>query len=40
MIKRVAIVCGVIAIGLILNGCTKCGPIWDDWTVSPKSCRS
>jgi len=20
-----------VAMGLALNGCTKCGPIWDDW---------
>jgi hypothetical protein len=23
-----------------VDGCTKCGPIWDDWTQSPKSCKS
>jgi hypothetical protein len=26
--------------GLALVGCTKCGPIWDDWVQSPKSCKS
>jgi hypothetical protein len=26
--------------GLALSGCTKCGPIWDDWQHSPKSCKS
>jgi hypothetical protein len=31
---------GLVAVGLVLNGCTKCGPIWDDWMQSPKSCRS
>ena len=31
---------GVIAIGLALGGCTRCGPIWDDWMQSPKSCKS
>jgi hypothetical protein len=38
MFKRWASILGVIALGLVLNGCTKCGPIWDDW--GPKSCRS
>jgi hypothetical protein len=40
MLKRLAIILGVIAVGLALGGCTKCGPIWDDWLNSPKSCRS
>jgi hypothetical protein len=40
MFRRLAIVFGVIAIGLLLNGCTKCGPIWDDWLQSPKACKS
>jgi hypothetical protein len=40
MVRRLAIVFGVIAVGLVLNGCTKCGPIWDDWLQSPKSCKS
>jgi hypothetical protein len=30
----------MIALGLALSGCTKCGPIWDDWLPSPKSCKS
>ena len=38
MAKRLLLVSGVIAVGLLLNGCTKCGPIWDDWTS--KSCKS
>ena len=37
MCKRLAIVFGVVVLGLLLNGCTKCGPIWDDWLQSPKS---
>ena len=28
------------AMGLVLNGCTKCGPIWDDWMQRSRSCRS
>jgi len=40
MFRRVGLILGLIAIGLALNGCTKCGPIWDDWVQSPKSCKS
>jgi hypothetical protein len=39
MFRRVVLIAGLIAMGLALNGCTKCGPIWDDWMV-PKSCKS
>ena len=38
MFQRLALVLSVIALGLLLDGCTKCGPIWDDWL--PKSCKS
>jgi len=40
MLRRWAFVIGMIALGLALSGCTKCGPIWDDWMQSPKSCKS
>ncbi len=40
MLRRLALVCCVIAIGLTLGACTKCGPIWDDWMHGPKSCKS
>jgi hypothetical protein len=40
MFRRLALIFSVIAMGLALNGCTKCGPIWDDWMQSPKSCKS
>jgi hypothetical protein len=40
MLRRVVLIVGIIAMGLALNGCTKCGPIWDDWMQSPKSCKS
>jgi hypothetical protein len=40
MFRRLALFFSVVAIGLALNGCTKCGPIWDDWMQSPKSCKS
>ena len=40
MFRQVVLILGLIAIGLSLNGCTKCGPFWDDWVRSPKSCKS
>jgi hypothetical protein len=40
MLHRWAMLIGVATIGLVLGGCTKCGPIWDDWTHGPKSCKS
>jgi len=40
MLRRLAAIIGLISLGLALNGCTKCGPIWDDWVQSPKSCKS
>jgi hypothetical protein len=40
MFRRLILLFGVVAMGLALNGCTKCGPIWDDWMQSPKSCKS
>jgi hypothetical protein len=40
MLRRYVLVFGLVALGLVLNGCTKCGPIWDDWLQAPKSCKS
>jgi hypothetical protein len=40
MLRRWVLICSVVAFGLALSGCTKCGPIWDDWMQSPKSCKS
>jgi hypothetical protein len=40
MLRRLVMLFSLIAMGLALNGCTKCGPIWDDWIQSPKSCKS
>ena len=31
MLLRCAIIIGPSGVGLMLEGCTKCGPIWDDW---------
>jgi len=30
----------LVALGAALNGCTKCGPLWDDWLRPPNSCKS
>ena len=38
--RRLLLISSLIAMALALEGCTKCGPIWDDWTQSPKSCKS
>jgi hypothetical protein len=39
MFRRLIVLFGVIAVGLALSGCTKCGPFWEDW-MQPKSCKS
>ena len=39
MLRRLLLISSVVAMGLLLNGCTKCGPFWDEWTA-PKSCKS
>ena len=31
MLRRLALIFSVFAMGRLLNGCTICGPIWDDW---------
>jgi hypothetical protein len=40
MLRRWAIIIGLLGVGLMLDGCTKCGPIWEDWLQPQKSCRS
>jgi hypothetical protein len=40
MSRRLSVIFGVLAFGFALGGCTKCGPIWDDWVQGPKSCKS
>jgi len=40
MLGRIALVISLIGIVLLLDGCTKCGPFWDDWVQPQKSCRS
>jgi hypothetical protein len=39
MLKRLTILSSVIALALVLGGCTRCGFIWDDWSAPSKSCR-
>jgi hypothetical protein len=40
MPKRAFVIATIVALGLLASGCTKCGPIWDDWIQGPKSCKS
>jgi hypothetical protein len=40
MLRRWGVILAVIGLGLLLEGCTKCGPIWDDWMQPSRSCRS
>ena len=40
MVRRCILLFCVAATVLALGGCTKCGPIWDDWLQAPRSCKS
>ena len=40
MFRRWVIILGLVALGLALSGCSKCGPFWEDWMQPSKSCRS
>jgi hypothetical protein len=40
MFRRWVIMLGLVALGLALSGCSKCGPFWEDWMSPSKSCRS
>jgi hypothetical protein len=42
MLRRGVTIIALLALGLALGGCSKCGPFWEDWMQpSPqKSCRS
>ena len=37
--KRLTIVASVVAFGLMVGGCSKCGFWWDEWQSSPRSCK-
>jgi hypothetical protein len=39
MLKRLSILAGILALTLLVSGCTKCGFWWDDWQAAPKSCK-
>lgn len=39
MLKRLTVISSVIAFGVLLGGCTKCGWLWDDWRTTPQTCR-
>jgi hypothetical protein len=38
--RRFVVISSLVALGLALGGCAKCGPIQDDWLQSLKSCKS
>ncbi len=40
MLRRCILLLCAAAMGLALGSCTKCGPIWEDWMQSPKSCKA
>jgi hypothetical protein len=40
MWQRLALIIGVLGLGLLLNGCSKCGPFWEDWMQPSRACRS
>jgi len=40
MLRRAVLMSAMLALGLALSGCSKCGPFWDDWMQGPKSCKS
>ena len=39
MFKRLIIVASVVAFGLMVGGCSKCGFWWDEWQSWPRSCK-
>jgi hypothetical protein len=38
MLKRLTVLSGVIALSMVLGGCTRCGWVWNDWQA-PASCK-
>jgi len=38
-IKQLTILACVVAFGLSVSGCTKCGFWWDDWRSKPATCK-
>ena len=39
MFKRLTILTGILALGLMLGGCSKCGFWWDEWQSRPGACK-
>lgn len=39
MLKRLTILGCLLAFGLSLGGCSKCGFWWDEGRETPKSCK-
>jgi hypothetical protein len=39
VLKRLTILACVVAFGLALGSCTKCGFWWDELRPAPKSCK-
>jgi hypothetical protein len=37
--KRLTIVASVVAFGMMVSGCTKCGFWWDEWQSRPAACK-
>jgi hypothetical protein len=38
--RRIGVVACVVALGLMVGGCSKCGFWWDEWrNAPPKSCK-
>jgi hypothetical protein len=39
MFRRLTIVASLLALGLMLGGCSKCGFWLDEWRSQPGSCK-
>ena len=39
MLKRLTVLSCLLALGLTLGGCSKCGFWWDDWQSRPGACK-
>ena len=39
MFKRLTIVASIVAFGLMVSGCSKCGFWWDEWGRPAKTCK-
>ena len=39
MFKRLTILTSLLALGLMLGGCSKCGFWWDEWQSRPGACK-